>query len=84
MVLGRPLKGDIFRRAVTVIGALKKVYIPYRSLMEALYTLNSPPVDSFNLLNPTCGSFNRDYKFSRVPLVLIPKVEEAVKQGFRI
>ena len=31
----------------TVIGALQKVYIPYRSLVEALYTLNSPPVVSF-------------------------------------
>ena len=27
---------------------VKKVYIPYRSLIEALYTLNSPPVVSFN------------------------------------
>ena len=25
----------------------RKVYIPYRSLIEALYTLNSPPVVSF-------------------------------------
>ena len=25
------------------------VYIPYRSLIEALYSLNSPPVVSFNL-----------------------------------
>ena len=35
-------------QVVTGIGALYKVYIPYRSLIEALYTLNSPPVVSFN------------------------------------
>ena len=40
----------IFRWVVTVIGALYKVYIPYRSLIEALYTLNSPPVVSFKLV----------------------------------
>ena len=34
---------------VTVIGALQKVYIPYRSPIEALYALNSRPVVSFNL-----------------------------------
>ena len=27
---------------------IEGLYIPYRSLMEALYTLNSPPVVSFN------------------------------------
>ena len=37
-----------FQVVVTVIGALWKVYIPYGSLIEALYTLNSPPVVSFN------------------------------------
>ena len=37
-----------FRWVVTVIGALQKVYIPYSSLLEALYTLNSPLVVSFN------------------------------------
>ena len=37
---------DIFRWVVTVIGALQKAYMPYRSLMEALYTLNSPAVVS--------------------------------------
>ena len=31
-----------------------KVYIPYRSLVEALYTLNSPPVVSVKW-----GSFRR-------------------------
>ena len=31
------------RWVVTVFGAFLKVYIPYRSLIEALYTLNSPP-----------------------------------------
>ena len=39
----------MFRWVATVIGAFWKVYIPYRSLLEALYTLNSPPVVSFNL-----------------------------------
>ena len=39
---------DIFSWVVTVIEALYKVYIPYRSLVEALYTPNSPPVVSFN------------------------------------
>ena len=33
-----------------LIGALWKVYIPYRSLIEAPYTLNSPPVVSFKLV----------------------------------
>ena len=27
---------------------IEGLYMPYRSLMEALYTLNSPPVVSFN------------------------------------
>ena len=31
---------------VTIIG---EVYIPHRGLVEALYTLNSPSVVSFNL-----------------------------------
>ena len=31
----------------SLIGS-RKVYIPYRSLIEALYTLNSPPEVSFN------------------------------------
>ena len=34
-----------------IIGALQKVYTPYRSLIEALKTLNSPPVVSFNFLD---------------------------------
>ena len=38
---------DMFRWVVTIIGALWMVCIPYRSLIEALYTLNSPPVVSF-------------------------------------
>ena len=29
------------------MGALEKVYILYGSLIEALYTLNSPPIVSF-------------------------------------
>ena len=41
---------------MTVVGALQTVYMPYRSLIEALYTLDSPPVVSFDidpkLLNP--------------------------------
>ena len=32
-----------FQWVVTVLGALQKAYIPCRSLIEALYTLNSPP-----------------------------------------
>ena len=42
---------DIFRWVVTVIGAAYKVYIyiPSRSRIEALYTLNSPPVVSFKV-----------------------------------
>ena len=31
----------LFRWVVAVIGALQRVYRPYRSLVEALYTLNS-------------------------------------------
>ena len=44
-----PLRQSLghFRWVVTAITALQKVYIPYRSLIEALYTLNSPPVVSF-------------------------------------
>ena len=38
----------MFRWVVTIIEALWKVYIPYRSLVEALNTLSSPPVVSFN------------------------------------
>ena len=30
------------------VGALEKVHRPYKSLIEALYTRNSPPVVSFN------------------------------------
>ena len=32
-----------------MVGALQTVYIPYRSLIEALFALNSPPVVSFNV-----------------------------------
>ena len=39
---------EMFRWVVTVMGALQKVYIPSGSLIEALYTLNSPPVVSFD------------------------------------
>ena len=35
---------------------IEKVYIPFRSLIEALYTLNSPPVVSFNLGNLEIGT----------------------------
>ena len=34
---------------------IEGLYIPYGSLMEALYTLNSPPVVSFQLLFFTVG-----------------------------
>ena len=37
----------MFRWVVTVIRALWKVCIPYRSRIEALYTLNSKPAVSF-------------------------------------
>ena len=39
---------DIFRWAVTVM----QVYMPSRRLMEALYSLNSPPVVSFKFRVP--------------------------------
>ena len=34
---------------------IEGLYIPYRSLIEALYTLNSPPVVSFNCDGMTTG-----------------------------
>ena len=41
-----------FPGVATATGAFWKVHIPYRSLVEALYTLNSPPVLSFTQPKP--------------------------------
>ena len=45
----RNLSRACFSWVVSLIGALQKVYIPYGSHIEALYTLNSPPIVSFHL-----------------------------------
>ena len=51
---------DIFRWIVTVIGALFKVYIAYRSLIGALYTLNLTLTEESFLREDPSGSGRLD------------------------
>ena len=64
---------------------IEGLYVPYRSLMEALYTLNTPPVASFNLASVAglCAEF-RPFREPALSLSSGSFLSEAFSWVFRV